>query len=100
MLMTADASSLLIVDVQEKLCPVMDDPRVLLHNGRRLMRGAGEPAMARRAATAPPNRWRCWCATARRCSRAASASGRAFGCAGTTPAARFRHSASIADTGR
>lgn len=27
-------------------------------------------------------------------------SGRSFGCAGTTPAARFRHSASIADTGR
>lgn len=26
MLMTAAQSSLLIVDVQEKLCPVMDDP--------------------------------------------------------------------------
>ncbi|SOD91069.1 hydrolase [Caenispirillum bisanense] len=40
MLMTADRSSLLIVDVQEKLCPVMDDPRIVLHNGSRLMRGA------------------------------------------------------------
>lgn len=40
MLITAERSSLLIVDVQEKLCPVMDDPRIVLHNGSRLMRGA------------------------------------------------------------
>lgn len=40
MLMSADACSLLIVDVQEKLCPVMDDPRIVLHNCSRLMRGA------------------------------------------------------------
>lgn len=40
MLMTADASSLLIVDVQEKLCPVMDDPRAVIHNCGRLMKGA------------------------------------------------------------
>lgn len=40
MLITAERSSLLIVDVQEKLCPVMDDPRIVLHNGSRLLRGA------------------------------------------------------------
>ncbi|EKV26449.1 Isochorismatase [Caenispirillum salinarum AK4] len=40
MLMTADQSSLLIVDVQEKLCPVMDDPRAVIHNCGRLMKGA------------------------------------------------------------
>lgn len=40
MLMTAESSSLLIVDVQEKLCPVMDDPRIVLHNCGRLMKGA------------------------------------------------------------
>jgi nicotinamidase-related amidase len=40
MLMTADQSSLLIVDVQEKLCPVMEDPRSVIHNCGRLMKGA------------------------------------------------------------
>lgn len=40
MLMTANSSSLLIVDVQEKLCPVMDDPRSVIHNCGRLMKGA------------------------------------------------------------
>ena len=40
MLITGERSSLLVVDVQEKLCPVMDDPRAVLHNGARLMRGA------------------------------------------------------------
>lgn len=40
MLMTAAQSSLLIVDVQEKLCPVMDDPRTVIHNCGRLMKGA------------------------------------------------------------
>jgi nicotinamidase-related amidase len=35
-----DRSSLIIVDVQEKLCPVMDDPRRVIYNSCRLLRGA------------------------------------------------------------
>jgi nicotinamidase-related amidase len=38
--MTADQSVLIIVDVQERLCPVMDNPRRVLMNGARLARGA------------------------------------------------------------
>lgn len=37
---TRDRSSLIIVDVQEKLCPVMDDPRRVIYNSCRLLRGA------------------------------------------------------------
>lgn len=38
--MDAASSLLLVIDVQEKLCPVMDDPRRVLMNGARLVRGA------------------------------------------------------------
>lgn len=40
MLMRADRSVLVVIDVQERLCPVMDDPRRVLFNGRRLLQGA------------------------------------------------------------
>jgi nicotinamidase-related amidase len=40
MLLRADRSVLIVVDVQERLCPVMDDPRRVLFNGARLLRGA------------------------------------------------------------
>lgn len=40
MLITAETTSLLIVDVQERLCPVMEDPRTVIHNCGRLMKGA------------------------------------------------------------
>lgn len=40
MLMSAAQSVLVVVDVQERLCPVMDDPRRVLYNGARLLRGA------------------------------------------------------------
>ncbi|SIS75363.1 hydrolase [Insolitispirillum peregrinum] len=33
-------SCCVIVDVQEKLCPVMDDPREVIYNSSRLLRGA------------------------------------------------------------
>lgn len=38
--MEAEDSLLLVIDVQEKLCPVMTDPRRVLVNGARLVRGA------------------------------------------------------------
>lgn len=38
--MRADRSVLVIIDVQERLCPAMDDPRRVLHNGARLIKGA------------------------------------------------------------
>lgn len=38
--MGAATSLLLVIDVQEKLCPVMDDPRRVLANSLRLMRAA------------------------------------------------------------
>lgn len=41
MVINRDQSCLVIVDVQEKLCPVMDDPRRVIYNGCRLLRGAG-----------------------------------------------------------
>lgn len=41
MLMNAARDVLLMVDVQEKLAPVMDDPRRVLVNGQRLIKGAG-----------------------------------------------------------
>ena len=40
MLMSSEDSVLLIIDVQEKLAPVMADPRRVIHNGVRLMRAA------------------------------------------------------------
>jgi nicotinamidase-related amidase len=40
-LMERDQSVLIVIDVQERLCPVMDDPRRVLMNGARLARGAG-----------------------------------------------------------
>lgn len=36
----ADQSVLVIIDVQERLCPAMGDPRRVLHNGMRLIKGA------------------------------------------------------------
>ncbi|WP_041795293.1 hydrolase [Pararhodospirillum photometricum] len=39
-LIKADESVLVIIDVQEKLCPVMADPRRVLLNGSRLLRAA------------------------------------------------------------
>ncbi|WP_413205124.1 hydrolase [Rhodospirillum sp. A1_3_36] len=39
-LMERDRSVLIVIDVQESLCPVMDDPRKVLMNGARLARGA------------------------------------------------------------
>lgn len=41
MLIDRHRSSLIVVDVQEKLCPVMQDPRRVIHNSGRLLRGAG-----------------------------------------------------------
>lgn len=38
--MRADRSVLVIIDVQERLCPAMADPRRVLHNGARLIKGA------------------------------------------------------------
>lgn len=40
MLMRAETSALIVIDVQERLCPVMDDPRRVLFNGARLLKGA------------------------------------------------------------
>ncbi|MBB4264623.1 hydrolase [Roseospira visakhapatnamensis] len=40
MLMRAETSALIVVDVQERLCPVIDDPRRVLFNGARLLKGA------------------------------------------------------------
>lgn len=40
MLMRADRSVLVVIDVQERLCPVMDDPRRVLFNGARLLTAA------------------------------------------------------------
>ncbi len=40
MIIERDTSSLIIVDVQEKLCPVMDDPRRVIYNSSRLLRAA------------------------------------------------------------
>lgn len=40
MLLQAETSVLMVIDVQEKLCPVMEDPRLTLVNGARMMRGA------------------------------------------------------------
>lgn len=47
--MRADRSVLVIIDVQERLCPAMADPRRVLHNGARLVKGAqrlGVPVVA------------------------------------------------------
>lgn len=47
--MRADRSALVIIDVQERLCPAMNDPRRVLHNGARLVKGAqhiGVPVLA------------------------------------------------------
>lgn len=41
MLMHAARSALVVIDVQERLCPVMEDPRRVLYNGARLLQGAG-----------------------------------------------------------
>lgn len=38
--MQADKSALIVIDVQERLCPAMNDPRRVLHNGVRLIVGA------------------------------------------------------------
>ncbi|MBB4287757.1 hydrolase [Roseospira goensis] len=40
MLLHAPRSVLVVIDVQERLCPVMDDPRRVLFNGTRLLKGA------------------------------------------------------------
>jgi len=40
MLMRAETSALIVIDVQERLCPVLDDPRRVLFNGARLLKGA------------------------------------------------------------
>jgi nicotinamidase-related amidase len=40
MLMRADRSVLVVIDVQERLCPVMNDPRRVLFNGARLLTAA------------------------------------------------------------
>lgn len=40
LMMDAEQSVLLIVDIQERLCPVMDDPRRVLYNAARLIWGA------------------------------------------------------------
>lgn len=40
MLMHAARSVLVVVDIQERLCPVMDDPRRVLFNAARLLKGA------------------------------------------------------------
>ncbi len=40
MLMHAARSVLIVIDVQERLCPVMDDPRRVLYNGARLLTAA------------------------------------------------------------
>jgi nicotinamidase-related amidase len=40
MIIERESSSLIIVDVQERLCPVMDDPRRVIYNSCRLLRGA------------------------------------------------------------
>ena len=45
MLIDSARSTLVIIDVQEKLCPVMDDPRLVLFNGVRLLKGAAELAV-------------------------------------------------------
>ncbi|WP_376783094.1 hydrolase, partial [Rhodospirillum rubrum] len=39
-LIDAARSVLIVVDIQERLCPVMTDPRGVLFNGARLVRGA------------------------------------------------------------
>ncbi|GEO81862.1 hydrolase [Pararhodospirillum oryzae] len=39
-LLSAEHDVLLVIDVQERLCPVMDDPRRVLYNGSRLVRAA------------------------------------------------------------
>jgi len=41
MIIDAERACLIVIDVQEKLCPVMPDPRLVLHNCSRLIRGAG-----------------------------------------------------------
>lgn len=45
MLMDAKAASLLIVDIQENLAPVMADPRQVLRNGALLLRAAARLAV-------------------------------------------------------
>ncbi|KAA5605368.1 hydrolase [Roseospira marina] len=40
MLIDAARSLLVIIDIQERLCPVMDDPRRVLFNAARLLKGA------------------------------------------------------------
>lgn len=48
MLMSAERSCLVVVDIQERLCPVIHDPRTVLYNAGRLLRGAamlGVPAL-------------------------------------------------------
>ena len=40
MLINAAESCLIVVDIQERLCPVIDDPRTILYNATRLLRGA------------------------------------------------------------
>ncbi|MBF0306728.1 MAG: hydrolase [Alphaproteobacteria bacterium] len=45
MLMRAETSSLLIVDVQERLCPVMAEPRMVIQGCVRLMAAARELAV-------------------------------------------------------
>lgn len=40
LIMDADQSILVVIDVQEKLAPAMNDPRRVLHNGARLLKGA------------------------------------------------------------
>ncbi|MCF8480589.1 MAG: hydrolase [Rhodospirillum sp.] len=39
-MMGGDQSVLIVIDVQERLCPVMNDPRRVLMNGARLVRAA------------------------------------------------------------
>ena len=40
MLMSAADACLMVVDIQERLCPVIEDPRTILYNATRLLRGA------------------------------------------------------------
>jgi len=40
MLIQAARSVLVVIDIQERLCPVMDDPRRVLFNAARLLKGA------------------------------------------------------------
>lgn len=40
MIIDSARSILLVIDVQERLCPVVNDPRKVLANGARLMKGA------------------------------------------------------------